>query len=65
MLRDDESSTCKVICINNRIDRSVVVLSLCKSGILLGVGIDKPSMHESNAGELEQLEFTAETSWPE
>ena len=54
-----------MICINNRIDGSVVVLSLCKGGILLGLGIDEPSMYESNAGELEQLEFTAETSWPE
>lgn len=65
MLRDDESSTCKVICINNRIDGSVIVLSPCKRGVLLGVGIDEPSMYESYAGELEQFELSAKTSWPE
>lgn len=65
MLRHDESSTRKVICINNCIDGGVVVLSLRKRGVLLRVGIDEPSMYEPNAGQLKYLKFTTETSWPE
>jgi hypothetical protein len=65
VLRDNQSSARKVIRINNCIHRSIVVFSLCKRGVLLGIGIDEPPVYESNASELEQLEFTTETSWPE
>jgi hypothetical protein len=33
--------------------------------MLLRVGIDEPSVYESDARELEELEFTTKTSWSE